>query len=126
MATAGGLLGAGPRFGSARVVEYEHVGRYRKGFADRFGRKAVDERLSDRVDSLLLAAAKDGRRELLQPLIVGNASAFWGDRPSAPRELVRGGPIHVLTADYLAAHAPAEMRWALVGRNRATRREGQG
>ncbi len=24
-----------------------------------------------------------------------------------------------LTADYLAAHAPAEMRWALVGRNRA-------
>jgi len=24
-----------------------------------------------------------------------------------------------LTADYLAAHAPAEMRWALVGRNRS-------
>ncbi len=50
----------------------------------------------------------------MHPLIVGNASAFWGDRPSAPRELVRGGPIHVLTADYLA-----ELSMAILHRQRS-------
>ncbi len=33
---------------------------------------------------------------------IANASAFYGDRPSAPAEMVRGGPIDVLTGDYLA------------------------
>ena len=35
-------------------------------------------------------------------LIIGNCSGFLGDRFSAAREMVEGGPIHVLTGDYLA------------------------
>ena len=35
-------------------------------------------------------------------LIVANCSAFFGDRFSAAREMIQGGPIHVLTGDYLA------------------------
>jgi hypothetical protein len=35
-------------------------------------------------------------------LRVANCSGFYGDRISAPRELVDGGPIDVLTGDYLA------------------------
>ena len=35
-------------------------------------------------------------------LIIANASGFLGDRFSAVREMVRGGPIDVLTGDYLA------------------------
>ncbi len=38
----------------------------------------------------------------LTPLIIANASGFFGDRFTAPVEMVRGGPIHVLTGDYLA------------------------
>ena len=35
-------------------------------------------------------------------LIVANCSGFYGDRMSAAKEMVQGGPIHVLTGDYLA------------------------
>jgi hypothetical protein len=35
-------------------------------------------------------------------LRVANGSGFYGDRPTAMRELVEGGPIDVLTGDYLA------------------------
>jgi len=35
-------------------------------------------------------------------LIVANCSGFFGDRFSAAREMVEGGPIDVLTGDYLA------------------------
>src|SRR5580765_3287256 len=35
-------------------------------------------------------------------LRVANCSGFYGDRLSAARELVEGGPIDVLTGDYLA------------------------
>jgi len=35
-------------------------------------------------------------------LIVANCSGFFGDRLSAAREMVEGGPIDVLTGDYLA------------------------
>jgi hypothetical protein len=38
----------------------------------------------------------------MSPLIVGNCSGFYGDRLSAAKELVTGGPLHVLTGDYLA------------------------
>jgi hypothetical protein len=38
----------------------------------------------------------------MAPLIVGNCSGFYGDRLSAAKELVTGGPLHVLTGDYLA------------------------
>jgi hypothetical protein len=33
---------------------------------------------------------------------IGNSSGFWGDRGSATLEMVEGGPIDVLTGDYLA------------------------
>jgi hypothetical protein len=36
------------------------------------------------------------------PLRVANCSGFYGDRHSAPRELLEGGPLDVLTGDYLA------------------------
>jgi Acyclic terpene utilisation family protein AtuA len=39
---------------------------------------------------------------LKQPLRVANCSGFYGDRRSAPRELLEGGPLDVLTGDYLA------------------------
>jgi Acyclic terpene utilisation family protein AtuA len=36
------------------------------------------------------------------PLRVANCSGFYGDRQSAPRELLEGGQLDVLTGDYLA------------------------
>jgi len=35
-------------------------------------------------------------------LIIANCSGFFGDRVSAAREMVQGGPIDFLTGDYLA------------------------
>ncbi|MGD9648683.1 MAG: acyclic terpene utilization AtuA family protein, partial [Pirellulales bacterium] len=35
-------------------------------------------------------------------LRIANCSGFWGDRLSAAREMLEGGPIDVLTGDYLA------------------------
>lgn len=40
-----------------------------------------------------------GAAEVLR---VANGSGFYGDRPTAMRELVEGGPLDVLTGDYLA------------------------
>ncbi|HTT51897.1 MAG TPA: acyclic terpene utilization AtuA family protein [Streptosporangiaceae bacterium] len=37
-----------------------------------------------------------------RPVRVGNCSGFYGDRVAAAREMVEGGPIDVLTGDYLA------------------------
>ena len=37
-----------------------------------------------------------------EKLIIANCSGFFGDRLSAAREMVEGGPVHVLTGDYLA------------------------
>ena len=37
-----------------------------------------------------------------RPVKVGNCSGFYGDRIEAAREMVEGGPIDVLTGDYLA------------------------
>jgi len=39
---------------------------------------------------------------MTEPLRVGNASGFYGDRLSAVREMLEGGPLDVLTGDYLA------------------------
>jgi hypothetical protein len=36
------------------------------------------------------------------PLVVANCSGFYGDRLAAAREMVEGGPIDVLTGDYLS------------------------
>ena len=43
--------------------------------------------------------APAGRRDILR---VANCSGFFGDRLSAAREMVEGGPIDVLTGDWLA------------------------
>ena len=37
-----------------------------------------------------------------RPVLIGNASGFYGDRELASREMVEGGPLDVLTGDYLA------------------------
>jgi len=37
-----------------------------------------------------------------RPIRIGNASGFYGDRFAAFREMVEGGPIDVVTGDYLA------------------------
>ncbi|WP_028934862.1 acyclic terpene utilization AtuA family protein [Pseudonocardia spinosispora] len=38
----------------------------------------------------------------MRPVRIGNCSGFYGDRIDAAREMVEGGPIDVLTGDYLA------------------------
>jgi hypothetical protein len=48
-----------------------------------------------------------------RPIRVGYASGFYGDRASAMRELVEGGPIDVLTGDWLA-----ELTLAILARDR--------
>ncbi|MEV7544185.1 acyclic terpene utilization AtuA family protein [Streptomyces sp. NPDC089915] len=50
-----------------------------------------------------------GRR----PLRIGNASGFYGDRLGAVREMLTGGPLDVLTGDYLA-----ELTMLILGRDR--------
>ncbi|MEZ0089031.1 acyclic terpene utilization AtuA family protein [Streptacidiphilus sp. EB129] len=47
------------------------------------------------------------------PLRVGNASGFYGDRFSAVQEMIEGGPLDVLTGDYLA-----ELTMLILGRAR--------
>ena len=37
-----------------------------------------------------------------EPLLVGNGQGFWGDTIAGPMRLVREGPLHYLTLDYLA------------------------
>ena len=38
----------------------------------------------------------------VEPLRIANCSGYWGDRASAAREMLDGGPVDVLTGDYLA------------------------
>ncbi|WP_435867572.1 acyclic terpene utilization AtuA family protein [Streptomyces xanthophaeus] len=44
---------------------------------------------------------------------IGNASGFYGDRSAALREMLTGGPLDVLTGDYLA-----ELTMLILGRDR--------
>jgi len=50
---------------------------------------------------------------MTRPLRVGNASGFYGDRFSAWKEMLEGGPLDVLTGDYLA-----ELTMLILGRDR--------
>ncbi|POM22378.1 hypothetical protein BTM25_53280 [Actinomadura rubteroloni] len=50
---------------------------------------------------------------MTRPLRIGNASGFYGDRFSAVREMLDGGPLDVLTGDYLA-----ELTMLILGRGR--------
>ncbi|HEY3530490.1 MAG TPA: acyclic terpene utilization AtuA family protein [Nocardioides sp.] len=47
-----------------------------------------------------------------RPLRIGNCSGFYGDRFSAMREMLDGGPLDVLTGDYLA-----ELTMLILGRD---------
>jgi hypothetical protein len=47
------------------------------------------------------------------PLRIGNASGFYGDRATAWMEMLTGGPLDVLTGDYLA-----ELTMLILGRDR--------
>jgi Acyclic terpene utilisation family protein AtuA len=48
-----------------------------------------------------------------EPIRIGNASGFYGDRFSAVREMLEGGELDVLTGDYLA-----ELTMLILGRDR--------
>ncbi|MBB5119497.1 exopolyphosphatase [Streptomyces eurocidicus] len=50
---------------------------------------------------------------MTEPLRIGNASGFYGDRFGALREMLTGGPLDVLTGDYLA-----ELTMLVLGRDR--------
>ena len=50
----------------------------------------------------------------MTPLRIGNASGFYGDRRAAVLEMLEGGPLDVLTGDYLA-----ELTLLILGRDRA-------
>ncbi len=47
------------------------------------------------------------------PIRIGNASGFYGDRATAWQEMLTGGPLDVLTGDYLA-----ELTMLILGRDR--------
>ncbi|MGW1254501.1 acyclic terpene utilization AtuA family protein [Streptomyces sp. NPDC002513] len=49
----------------------------------------------------------------MTPLRIGNASGFYGDRFDALREMLTGGPLDVVTGDYLA-----ELTMLILGRDR--------
>jgi hypothetical protein len=53
---------------------------------------------------------------MADPIRIANCSGFFGDRLSAAREMVEGGPIHVLTGDWLA-----ELTMLILWRTRAKR-----
>lgn len=55
----------------------------------------------------------------MKPLRIANCSGFYGDRLEAAREMVEGGPIDVLTGDYLA-----ELTMAILWRLRRRDPEG--
>ena len=57
---------------------------------------------------------------MAEPIRIANCSGFFGDRPSGAIEMVEGGPIDVLTGDWLA-----ELTMLILSRIRA-KRPGQG
>ncbi|MEV0034676.1 acyclic terpene utilization AtuA family protein [Streptomyces sp. NPDC050804] len=58
-------------------------------------------------------ATTHGARSAPGVLRIGNASGFYGDRFDALREMLTGGPLDVLTGDYLA-----ELTMLILGRDR--------
>src|SRR4051812_33431916 len=55
----------------------------------------------DRDRAGLRGCSRPGTR-VKRPVRIANCSGFYGDRLEAAREMVEGGPIDVLTGDYLA------------------------
>ncbi len=56
---------------------------------------------------------------MADPIRIANCSGFFGDRLSAAKEMVEGGPIHALTGDWLA-----ELTMLILARTRAKRPNG--
>ena len=56
-----------------------------------------------------------------RPVVIANCSGFFGDRISAAREMVEGGPIDVLTGDWLA-----ELTMLILARQRLKHGPGAG
>ncbi len=56
---------------------------------------------------------------MADPIRIANCSGYFGDRPSAAREMVEGGPIDVLTGDWLA-----ELTMLILARTRANNPRG--
>ena len=56
---------------------------------------------------------------MTEPIRIANCSGFFGDRPSGALEMVEGGPIDVLTGDWLA-----ELTMLILSRIRAKRAKG--
>lgn len=56
---------------------------------------------------------------MVDPIRIGNCSGFYGDRLSAARELIEGGPLDVLTGDYLA-----ELTMALLWKSKQRHADG--
>ena len=64
-----------------------------------------DRARRDRVDELrpgVCGACGPRPGAVMRPVRIANCSGFYGDRLAAAREMVEGGPIDVLTGDYLA------------------------
>jgi hypothetical protein len=53
---------------------------------------------------------------MAKPIRIANCSGYFGDRPTAAREMVEGGPIDVLTGDWLA-----ELTMLILARTRLKR-----
>jgi hypothetical protein len=53
---------------------------------------------------------------MAEPIRIANCSGFFGDRVSAAKEMVEGGPIHALTGDWLA-----ELTMLILARTRMKR-----
>jgi len=58
---------------------------------------------------------------MTRPVVIANCSGFFGDRLSAAREMVEGGPIDVLTGDWLA-----ELTMLILARQRMKHGPGAG
>ena len=56
---------------------------------------------------------------MTEPIRIANCSGFFGDRPSGALEMVEGGPIDVLTGDWLA-----ELTMLILSRIRAKHAKG--
>src|SRR5690606_18342883 len=56
---------------------------------------------------------------MTEPIRIANCSGFYGDRITAAREMVEGGPIDVLTGDWLA-----ELTMLILARTKAKRPNG--
>ncbi len=52
---------------------------------------------------------------MAKPIRIANCSGFFGDRLSAAKEMVEGGPIDVLTGDWLA-----ELTMLILARTRSS------